>query len=82
MAELVFNDGGVAKYGDPEREIYDQNKKRWPEGELMRHGDALRVGSICSVHGELHTVEELTGAAECGCAKSTEQQTEQREALS
>ena len=78
MAELTFNDAGIAAYGDPQREIYDPNKKRWPVGELMRHGDHLRIGSTCSAHGKLHTVEELTGVVDCGCDDATIQQAEPR----
>lgn len=76
MAEIIFNDGGVATYGDPERTIYDANKKRWPEGDLMRHSNCLRIGSICPIHSKLHTVEELIGVVDCGCKIATIQQSE------
>lgn len=72
----IFNDAGVATYGDPVRTIYNVNKKRWPAGVLMRHGKCLRIGSICIVHNQLHTVEELIGEIACGCENAIKQQSE------
>ena len=68
-----FNDAGVVLING--RSVYSPLKKRCPEGQLVRYGKLLRIGTICPEDDELHRIEELISSSpSCGCVFDQEEE--------